>query len=163
MATASDRRTDRASREIDASPERLYGAFADAATLMSWLPPGDMTGEALEYDFREGGRYRIALTYAASDGARAAGKSGGGTDVSQGRFVTLEPGRRIVQSVEFESDQPEFSGEMQMTWTFEPIAGGTEVSIVAENVPPGITEADHAEGLRSSLDNLAAFARRPPT
>jgi uncharacterized protein YndB with AHSA1/START domain len=164
MASPSDRRTDRASREIDASPDELDAAFADAATLMTWLPPGDMRGEALEYDFREGGRYRIALTYAAaSDGARATGKSGDGTDVSQGRFVALEPGRRIVQSVEFESDQPEFSGEMQMTWTFEPIAGGTEVSIVAENVPPGITEADHAEGLRSSLDNLAAFAHRSPT
>ena len=149
-------RTDRASLETNATPEQLYDAFTEGAKLMQWLPPGTMTGQALDYDFRERGRYRIALTYDES-AAGDAGKSEGRTDVSTGRFLALEPGRRIVQSVEFESTRSQFSGEMVMTWNFEPIADGTRVTITAENVPAGIGEADHAAGLRSSLENLAKF------
>jgi uncharacterized protein YndB with AHSA1/START domain len=76
---SSKHRTDRASLEIDATPEAVYRAFTDSEKLMAWLPPTRMTGRALMYEFREEGRYRIALTHddsAASD----AGKSGGRTD-----------------------------------------------------------------------------------
>ena len=149
-------RTDRASLEIQASAEVLYAAFADPAKLMEWLPPGSMTGRALEYDFREGGRYRIALTYDDSAPAQA-GKTRDRTDVSAGRFLCLEPNRRIVQSVEFESNDAAFAGEMMMTWSFEPMGSGTLVTITAENVPEGIRREDHDAGLRSSLENLAKF------
>jgi uncharacterized protein YndB with AHSA1/START domain len=117
-----------------------------------------MNGRALEYDFREGGRYRIELTYP-PDSATSKGKSAERTDISTGRFVALDAGRRIVQTVEFESENDAFAGEMTMTWTFEPTADGTRVSVRADNVPSGITEADHHEGLQSSLGNLAEFCR----
>lgn len=152
----SQPRIDRAALEIAATPEELYAAFADPAKLMEWLPPGSMTGRALEYDFREGGRYRIALTYDETSPA-SVGKTEGRTDVSTGRFLTLEPGRRIVQSVEFESTDVAFAGEMLMTWVFEPTPAGTKVTITAENVPSGISPADHDAGLHSSLENLARF------
>ncbi|MEW5716893.1 SRPBCC domain-containing protein [Pseudomonas sp. SB113] len=44
-----------------------------------------------------------------------------------------------------------------MTWSVKPVDGGTEVSLICENVPAGIRAEDHAEGLSSTLDNLAAF------
>ena len=151
-------RTDRGSLEIAAPPEAVYAAIADAAKLVQWLPPGTMTGRVLEYDFRVGGAYRIELTY--GDAApRDAGKTTSRTDVSQGRFQALEPNRRIVQSVEFESDQADFAGEMIMTWSFEPTEKGTRVTVTAENVPPGISQADHDAGLRATLENLANFLR----
>ena len=156
--TSPVRRTDRASLEIAATPDALYAAFADAAKLMQWLPPDTMTGRALEYDFREGGRYRIALTLDDSAPSNA-GKTTGRTDVTHGRFLVLDPGRRIAQSVEFESADPAFSGEMLMTWSFEPSGSGTKVAITADNVPPGISEKDHDAGLRSTLENLARFVR----
>lgn len=152
----SARRTDTASRVIPAPPEAIYRAFTDAAALMSWLPPGTMTGRALEYDFRPDGRYRIELTYDRAAPA-AAGKTTGRTDVSQGRFLTLEPGRRIVQSVEFASPDGAFPGEMVITWELEPLAAGTRVTVTAANVPPGISQADHDAGLRATLDNLARY------
>lgn len=34
---------------------------------------------------------------------------------------------------------------------------GTQVEIRAENVPPGVSPEDHAVGLASSLNNLAAY------
>jgi uncharacterized protein YndB with AHSA1/START domain len=148
------RRTDTASLVIAASPDAIYRAFVTPEALMAWLPPEGMTGRVLEYQFREGGAYRIELAYR---DASSAAKTTDRTDVSAGRFVALEPGRRIVQSVEFESTDAAFAGEMIMTWTFEPADGGTRVVIVASNVPEGISQADHDEGLRSSLAQLARY------
>ena len=149
---ASKGRTDTASLEMTASPEAIYAAFADPDSLMEWIPPGTMTGRALEYDFRQGGRYRIELTYA-EDSPTA--KTTGRTDMSAGRFLSLEPPRRIVWSVEFESTDDAFAGEMIMTWSFNPTANGTRVTVTVENVPAGISQSNHDEGLRSSLENLA--------
>jgi uncharacterized protein YndB with AHSA1/START domain len=149
-------RTDRASLVVEAEPPSVYRAFSDAGSLMAWLPPGDMTGRALEYDFREGGRYRIELTYGGSSGGNP-GKTTGSTDVSAGRFLSVEPGKRIVQTVEFESAEAPAAGEMVMTWSFEAVQSGTRVTVTAENVPPSITRTDHDEGLRSSLENLARY------
>ena len=151
---APSRRTDRATLEIAASPDAIYAAFVDPEALMRWLPPRGMTGRILEYEFRPGGRYRLALTRG-DDAPENAGKTSGRTDVTTGRFLALEPGKRIVQSVEFASDDPAFAGEMRMTWAFEPTATGTRVTVTAENVPPGIEKSDHDAGLRSSLENLA--------
>jgi len=158
----SPRRTDTASVVIPASPDAIYRAFTDAEALMSWLPPGTMTGRALEYDFRVGGRYRIELTYGAAP-PTGAGKTTGRTDVSQGRFIALEPGRRIVQSVEFDSQDAAFSGEMVITWELEPVGAETRVTVTAANVPPGISKADHDAGLRATLDNLARYCGGPAT
>lgn len=147
-------RTDRASRLIKAPAAKLYRAFVDPAALARWLPPEGMTGEILTFDPRAGGGYRMALTY---DGEDHAGKTTEHGDVVEGRFVELVPNRRIVQSAEFESDDPAFAGTMTMTWTFEPAQGGTRVAIVCEDVPQGIRKQDHDAGLKSSLANLAAF------
>ena len=136
----------------------MYRAFSDADSLMAWLPPGQMTGRALEYDFRQGGRYRIELTYT-GNGDLTPGKTTGNTDVSAGRFLSLEPDTRIVQTVEFESADASVSNEMVMTWLFEPVESRTRVTVTAENVPSGISRSDHDEGLRSSLQNLASFLR----
>ena len=89
--------------------------------------------------------------------AETTGKTSANEDVVDVCFTQIELNRRIVQVVDFQSDDPAFSGPMTMTWTLTPADGGTEVRIVAENVPEGISEADHAEGLRSSLDNLGRF------
>jgi uncharacterized protein YndB with AHSA1/START domain len=157
MLKPLQRRTDTAALEIAAKPEQIYDAFSKPEVLMRWLPPDSMTGRALEYDFREGGRYRIELTY--DDEGPNAGKTSEKTDVSSGRFVALERGKRVVQTVEFDSTDPAFAGEMTMTWSFEPTAIGTRVTVTAENVPPGISRADHDEGLRASLANLARHMR----
>ncbi|WP_437716079.1 SRPBCC family protein [Sorangium sp. So ce448] len=157
---AATGRTDTASLVVAARPDAVYRAFADPDALMAWLPPESMTGRVLDYDFREGGRYRIELTY--DDAAPVGvGKTTGRTDVSTGRFLSLEPGKRIVQSVAFESSDASFAGEMVMTWSFESLPAGTRITITAENVPPGISQADHEAGLRASLENLARYLSPP--
>ena len=147
-------RADSASLMIAHDSDALYRTFADPGVLMSWLPPENMTGRVLEYDFREGGRYRIELTY--DDTASAGvGKSSRRTDITTGSFLALDAGKRIVQSVEFESADESFAGRMLMSWSFEAVPTGTLVTVTAEGVPPGISREDHDAGLRSSLANLA--------
>ena len=148
-------RTDSANRFIAASADVIYRAFVDPAAWPQWLPPEGMTGRVYEFDARPGGKYRMALTH---DGDHAnAGKTSDDTDIVEGRFVELIPNERVVQLVTFQSDDPQFAGEMRMTWRLSPAPGGTDVSIVAENVPAGISKEDHDIGLRSTLDNLARF------
>jgi uncharacterized protein YndB with AHSA1/START domain len=85
------------------------------------------------------------------------GKASEHSDVVRGRFLELVPNERIVQLVEFESEDPAFAGEMKTTWTLTEVPGGTNVAIRCENVPAGIRHEDHDAGFRSTLENLAAF------
>lgn len=149
-------RTDAAARLIRASAEDIYRAFIDAEALMAWLPPQGMSGRVLLFEPREGGRYRIELTLE-GEGHGVSGKTTDRTDIASGRFLALEPGRRIVQSVEFDSADPAFAGTMVMTWSLDPATEGTDVTVSAAGVPPGISAEDHEAGLASSLENLARF------
>jgi len=147
-------RTDQASRLIGASPHAIYQAMTTPAALVQWLPPVGMSAEMVEFDLRPGGRYRMVLRY---DDAAIAGKAGDGQDIVEARFTELMPDALVVQSVVFVSDDPDFAGTMTMRWMLTPFGAETEVRIVAENVPPGIGEADHLEGINASLKNLATF------
>ncbi|MUL41981.1 SRPBCC family protein [Streptomonospora sp. PA3] len=153
-------RTDAASRVIAAPPERVYAALVDPDALAAWLPPESMSGRFEHFDARPGGWYRMVLTYA--DPAAAPGKTDAGSDVVEARFLELVPGVRVVQAVDFVSDDPAYAGTMTMTWEVSPAGAGARVDIRAENVPAGISAEDHAAGLASSLANLAAYTEGPP-
>lgn len=148
-------RVDSASRLIRAAPDRIYRAFAEPGAMERWLPPAGMTGRMLHFDFREGGSYRMRLTYA--EARQHAGKTSDDADEVEVRLIRLEARRRIEQEISFESENPAFSGVMTMVWTLRPEKSGTLVVVSAGNVPDGIDRDDHDAGLKSSLANLAAF------
>lgn len=85
------------------------------------------------------------------------GKTGEHEDVFNGKFLRLIPGKRIVEQIEFETDDTAFQGPMIVTTTFASEAGGTRVGIACTQVPEGINAADHRKGIASTLKNLAAF------
>lgn len=150
------KRTDTASRVIRATPQAVFEAFVDPEILISWLPPKGMTGRILAFEPYQGGDYRLALTYDVPDHSTP-GKSSAHTDIVSGRFLEIIPDERIVQAVDFESEDAAFAGTMVMTWSLAEVPLGTNVTIVCENVPSGIRKEDHDEGLRSTLDNLANY------
>jgi uncharacterized protein YndB with AHSA1/START domain len=151
-------RTDRASRLIAAPSERVWAALVDPGALTAWLPPGGMTGRFERFDARPGGSYRMVLTY--SDAAGAPGKATADSDIVEARFVDIVSGERVVQAVDFVSDDPAYAGTMTMTWEVIAADAGTRVNIVAEDVPDGISAEDHAAGLASSLTKLAAYVEQ---
>ena len=150
-------RTDTASRIIAAPPERLFDAFMNERAQTQWLPPKGMTARFDHFEPCAGGRYRMTLTYRGGKG----GKTTADSDTVSGRFIEVERPLRIVQTADFASDDPAFAGMMTMTWTFEPVAHGTQVTVSASDVPEGISAADHQAGLNGSLANLAAFVEAP--
>ena len=125
---------------------------------MAWLPPGEMTGRFERFDARPGGSYRMVLTH--PEGSGALGKATADSDIVEARFVDIVPGERVVQAVDFVSDDPAYAGTMTMTWEVTAVDAGTRVDIVAEDVPDGISAEDHATGLASSLMNLAAYVEQ---
>ncbi|MDB5443583.1 MAG: ATPase [Phenylobacterium sp.] len=144
------------SRIIEAPRRALYAACMDPQALAAWLPPAGMRGEMHRFEPWEGGGYRMTLAYDRPS-PEARGKTTADSDTVEVRFVELVPDRRIVQAVAFETDDPAYGGTMTMTWRFADAPGGTEVAVAVENAPPGISEADHETGIRSSLENLARF------
>ena len=148
-------RTDRASKVIAASPERVFAAFVDPDALTVWLAPQGMAAWFERFDLRPGGSYRLVLTYADSSPAR--GKASADTDIVEARFVEVVPNERVVQAVDFVAADPAFAGTMIMTWSVTAVDGGTRVDITADDVPDGISAEDHAVGMASSLANLAAY------
>jgi len=151
-------RTDTASRVVIASPERVYAAFLDPDALVAWLPPAGMSGRFERFDARPGGSYRMVLTYL--DASTAPGKAEADSDIVEVRYVDLVPGVRVVQAVDFVSDDPRYAGTMTMTWEVAGIEAGTRVEFRADDVPVGISAEDHAAGLTSSLSNLATYLER---
>jgi uncharacterized protein YndB with AHSA1/START domain len=151
-------RTDTTSRVIAAPPAEVYAAFVDREALAAWLPPDGMTARFERFDPRPGGSYRLVLTY--TDAARARAKATADTGIVEARYVDIVPDVRVVQAVDFVSDDPAFAGTMTMTWEVTAVDGGTRVDITADDVPDGIAAEDHAEGLASSLSNLAEYVER---
>src|SRR5277367_1231206 len=107
-------RTDVASRVVAAPPGCVYAALVDPEALAQWLPPDGMSGRFERFDARPGGSYRLVLTYANPSAAH--GKTTGGSDIVDSRFIELVPNVRVVQAVDFVSDDPANAGTMTMTW-----------------------------------------------
>jgi uncharacterized protein YndB with AHSA1/START domain len=148
-------RIDTASRVIAATPDEVYTALVDRDALTSWLPPSGMTARFERFDPRPGGSYRLVLTYV--DATDSPGKATPDSDVVEVRYLEVVPGQRVVQAVDFVSDDPAFAGTMIVNWEVSAVDGGTRVDITAEDVPVGISAEDHAAGLASSLANLADY------
>jgi uncharacterized protein YndB with AHSA1/START domain len=116
------------------------------------MVPDQMTSRIHSFDAREGGAFRVSLTY---DVPTTAGKTDSQTDSFHGRFVRLVPDEKVVQAVEFESDDPAMAGEMRISYELADAGGGTDVVGIHENLPPGVRPADNELGWRMSLDKLA--------
>jgi uncharacterized protein YndB with AHSA1/START domain len=127
----------------------------DPGALVAWLPPGEMSGRLEHFDPRPGGSYRMTLIHPAASGGL--GKTTELEDVVDVRFVHLVPSQRVVQEVDFVSDDPALSGTMTMTWEFSAVEDGTLVQLRADNVPDGISVEAHSTGMEESLQQLASF------
>ncbi len=158
MTSDFEPRVDRVSRVLPASASSVYGALLDQRALKSWLPPQGMSGKYLRFEPWVGGRSVLELTYA--EAPAGGGKTSESRDVSASVLVELVPDERVSQQVVFESEDPAFAGTMTMVWELAEFPGGTLVTVSAYDVPSGIAQADHVDGMSSSLENLSAFVGR---
>ncbi|WP_257455153.1 SRPBCC family protein [Archangium lipolyticum] len=144
----------RISCRVNAPRARVYRALIDARAIATWKVPTGMTSHVHEFDPREGGSFRISLTY---DAPTETGKTTAHTDTYHGRFVKLVPDEQVVEVVEFETMDPAMQGEMTITTTLTDVDGGTEILAVHDGLPRGVSPADNETGWRMSLAKLAAL------
>ncbi len=140
---------------MSAPRANVYRALLDARAVATWMVPTGMTSHVHAFDPREGGSFRISLTYDAPTGT---GKTTAHTDTYHGRFVKLVPDERVVEVVEFETTDPALRGEMTITIALaDAEGGGTDLLAVHDGLPPGVPTADNEVGWQSSLAKLAAL------
>jgi uncharacterized protein YndB with AHSA1/START domain len=144
----------RISQRVNAPRPKVYRALIDPRAVATWMVPTGMTSRVHAFDPREGGTFRISLTYDAPTGT---GKTTAHTDTYHGRFIKLVPDEEVVEVVEFETADPALQGEMTITISLADAEGGTEVVAVHDRLPPGLSPADNEAGWRSSLSKLAAL------
>ena len=120
----------------------------DACPVMCYIKPG-AAGACDRYANHNGELVRVdphvVLERTVSHGGRLvpfqAGGDWDGKIVNHGQvFVTADPA---------------FFGEMTMIATFEEVSGGTEVTLVFNDLPPGLQAQDNEAGSRLSLEQLA--------
>jgi uncharacterized protein YndB with AHSA1/START domain len=142
----------RITQRVNAPRTRVYRTLLDPKAVATWMVPDGMSSHVHEFEAREGGRFRISLTYDAPTGA---GKTTAQTDTFHGRFVKLVPDEQVVEVVEFETDDPAMRGEMTITYTLTDKDGGTQIEAVHDHLPPGVSTTDNETGWRMSLEKLA--------
>jgi len=79
----------------------------------------------------------------------------GRADTFEARFVERVANEKIVERIRF--DAAERAGEMTMTTMLRPVDGGTEATVLTENLPAAIRPEDNDEGTRQALARLAAL------
>jgi uncharacterized protein YndB with AHSA1/START domain len=142
----------RITRHINAPHATVYRALLDASAVTKWMVPDGMTSHVHDFNAREGGAFRISLTYNA---ARGRGKTTAHTDTYHGRFMKLVPNEQVVEVVEFETKDPAMKGEMTVTISLVEANGGTDLIALHDRLPSGLSPADNEKGWRMSLEKLA--------
>lgn len=150
----------RITRLIKAPRAAVYRALIDPRAVAAWKVPTGMTSQVHAFEAREGGAFRVSLTY--KEPTRT-GKTEAHTDTYHGRFAQLVPNEKVVEVVEFETSDPALSGEMTITTTLADAEGGTRLTALHDNLPKGLSPKDNELGWSEALTKLAAFVegRRP--
>jgi uncharacterized protein YndB with AHSA1/START domain len=144
----------RVSWHVNAPRPAVYRALLDADAIARWRVPAGMTSQVHEFDPRQGGAFRVSLTY---DAPGRAGKSASRTDTYHGHFDRLMPDRQVVEVFEFEAADPALRRVMTMTTTLTDADGGTDILVVHDGIPASVPAADNETGTRMALANLAAL------
>jgi uncharacterized protein YndB with AHSA1/START domain len=142
-------RTHVITRQYDAPARLLFEAWSKREHLMKWFGPKGWPVTMCEVDFRQGGRFRMAMT----------GPSGVQDTPFGGQYLEIVPNRKIVFDNGFETPG---APKMIITATFDEAAGGTTLTIntLFESVAMK-TEylgLGYEQGFGSGLDQLADVA-----
>lgn len=132
-------------RVLRAPSERVYRAFLDAGALAKWLPPYGFTCKVHHLEAKVGGTFKMSF----SNFNTGSGHSFGG------EYLELVPDEKIRYTDKF--DDPNLSGEIQVTVTLSKVLCGTEINIVQAGIPEAIPVDMCYLGWQESLLQLATL------
>jgi uncharacterized protein YndB with AHSA1/START domain len=133
-------------RVLNASPAKVFAAFADRVLIAQWLRPSpEVALTVLEFDFRAGGAYRFA--YHGPDGRRM---------VVGGAFREIEAPLRIVFSWLIEPPDEHAGIDSEVTVKLVPLGSSTELTIRHAKLGRADADLRHQQGWGGALDLLEA-------
>ncbi|MGF6778206.1 uncharacterized protein YndB with AHSA1/START domain [Paraburkholderia sp. GAS334] len=127
-------------RRLNASPEKVYGAWTEPAQIAKWMHPADNDVVHAEMDVRVGGRFRVILH--APDGEKH--------DVS-GVYREVVPGERLVFTWAWHST-PE--RESLVTVALRRDGDATVLTLTHEQFFDEAARDNHRSGWTDALDCL---------
>jgi uncharacterized protein YndB with AHSA1/START domain len=131
-------------RVYDASPARVWDAWAEPAAKASWFGPKDLPHESRDFDFWVGGQERFAV-----------GTPDGATYLFDSRYADIVVGQRIVYAYDMYRDETRISVSLA-TIVLEPDGAGTKLTFTEQGAfldgQDTVEEREH--GTRALLDNL---------
>ena len=130
-------------RVLTAKPDKIYRAFLDRDAMDKWLPPNGYTCSVHHLDAKVGGTYKMSFTNFSTQKSISFG----------GEYRELVENERLRYTDNF--DDPNLSGEIQVTVTLKKVSLGTEMTIVQEGLPTVIPLEACYVGWQQSLNNLA--------
>lgn len=126
-------------RIIKAPQERVFNAWLDPEMLARFIIPGPgMTVPHAASDAREGGRFEIVM------------KAGDDEIPHAGEYREIKPHERIV----FTWESPFSVDDSTVTLTFDPVEGGTRVTLTHVRFPDKESRDNHEGGWNAILEAL---------
>ena len=130
-------------RVLKAKPEKVYRAFLDAAAIAKWLPPYGFTCTVHHMDAKVGGTFKMSFENFSTGNGHSFG----------GEYLELVPGELIRYTDKF--DDPNLTGELQVTVSLKAVMCGTELSVLQSGIPAVIPVEMCYLGWQDSLAQLA--------
>lgn len=130
-------------RRIRAPAEKVYAALTEPAQMMRWWGPDAGPTISARADVRPGGRFSVVFRLA-----------NGEEHNPTGVYRDVVPGRKLVFTWEWPG-MPE--RESLVTFLLEPVADGTELTLIHEQLPDEDAGASHKAGWTGFLDKLSAY------
>lgn len=129
-------------RIIQASPEKVFRAFADPVAHATWLPPYGFICTVQEMDFKIGGRFKMTFINFSTGNGHSFG----------GEYLEITPDEFIRYSDRF--DDPNLPGEMVTTVSLRKVSCGTELKVEQTGIPEMIPAEMCYLGWQESLEKL---------
>jgi uncharacterized protein YndB with AHSA1/START domain len=130
-------------RVLRAKPEKIFRAFLDPDAMSKWISPFGFTCKVHHMDAKVGGTFRMSFKNFSTEKSHSFG----------GEYRELVPGRLIRYTDKF--DDPNLTGEMDVTVSLKQVSCGTEITIVQAGIPDIIPLEMCYLGWQESLVQLA--------
>ena len=132
-------------RTFAAPPALVFAMWAERRHFMNWLGPVGFTCTEAALDFRVGGDWSATMVSDRYGASRMAG-----------RYLEIEPGRRIVMTFRWQNGEPD--PETVITLDFTPVDGGTLQSFHQTPFTTVENRDSHVGGWSEAFDSLQTYA-----
>lgn len=129
-------------RIIQASPEKVFRAFADPIAHASWLPPYGFVCTVQQMDFKVCGSFKMTFINFSTGHSHSFG----------GEYLEIEQDTFIKYVDRF--DDPNLPGEMTTTVSLRKVMCGTELKIEQTGIPEVIPAEMCYLGWQESLEKM---------